>query len=106
MATSSPPNARGAHSPRQSGTLTSGECVAIRTRARPPTPRRRIGRPHRVGPTLVRAELVDNPVQSARSASLRHVSDRAPGITRVPSGKGFRYLDPAGAPIPDADTLS
>src|SRR5690606_14249660 len=41
----------------------------------------------------------------ARSAGLRHVSDTQPGIRRLRSGKGFRYVDAAGARVGDADTL-
>ena len=34
------------------------------------------------------------PVESARSAGLRHVSDRSPGIQRKASSQGFRYYRP------------
>src|SRR4029453_7173457 len=36
------------------------------------------------------------PVESARSAGLRHVSDRSPGIQRKASSHGFRYYRPDG----------
>ena len=42
-----------------------------------------------------------DPVVSARSAGLRYVSDRRPGIGRRKSGKGFCYLDSDGKPIRD-----
>ncbi|MGN6224334.1 DNA topoisomerase IB [Pseudoxanthomonas sp.] len=43
--------------------------------------------------------------QQAREAGLIHVSDVEPGIRRRRVGKGFVYLDPAGARIRDAATL-
>jgi DNA topoisomerase-1 len=36
------------------------------------------------------------PVESARSAGLRYVSDRSPGIQRKASSRGFRYCRPDG----------
>jgi len=36
---------------------------------------------------------------------LKRVSCSAPGIRRVRSGKGFRYLDAAGRPVRDAAVL-
>jgi DNA topoisomerase I len=36
------------------------------------------------------------PVESARSAGLRYVSDRTPGIQRKASSRGFRYYRPDG----------
>jgi DNA topoisomerase-1 len=50
------------------------------------------------------AELVD-PVESARAAGLRYVSDLIPGIRRMRVGKGFRYTASDGRPIRDAETL-
>src|SRR5262249_19794575 len=46
-----------------------------------------------------------DPITSARIAGLRYVSDDRPGIRRVRSGKGFRYLDPDGHPVKDDETL-
>ena len=37
-----------------------------------------------------------HPVESARSAGLRYVSDRSPGIQRKASSRGFRYYRPDG----------
>ena len=37
---------------------------------------------------------------------LRRVSCSGPGITRVRAGKGFRYLDAAGAPVTDEAVLA
>jgi DNA topoisomerase-1 len=42
-----------------------------------------------------------DPLQSAVVAGLRYVRDDEPGITRVPTGKGFRYLSPDGKPVTD-----
>src|SRR5712692_10241698 len=50
------------------------------------------------------AELVD-PVESARAAGLRYVSDLTPGIRRTRAGKGFRYTGSDGHPIRDAESL-
>jgi DNA topoisomerase-1 len=48
------------------------------------------------------AELVD-PVESARAAGLRYVSELTPGIRRTRAGKGFGYTGSDGRPI-DAET--
>ncbi len=45
-------------------------------------------------------------VQHAREAGLIYVSDADPGIRRRRTGRGFCYLDPDGARIRDAATLS
>jgi DNA topoisomerase-1 len=46
-----------------------------------------------------------DPLQSAVVAGLRYVRDDEPGITRVPTGKGFRYLSPDGKPVSDKAEL-
>jgi DNA topoisomerase-1 len=51
------------------------------------------------------AELVD-PVESARAAGLRYVSDLTPGTRRIRVAKGFRYRASDGRPIRDAETLA
>ncbi len=51
------------------------------------------------------AEPVLAPVESARSAGLRYVSDTEPGIRRQKSGKGFVYRTPEGRVVRDAETL-
>ena len=51
-------------------------------------------------------EPILDPVQSARAAGLRYVSDRQPGLRRHKTSKGFRYTDPDGAPVRDKDTLA
>src|SRR6478672_8161925 len=43
---------------------------------------------------------------AARSAGLRYVDDRLPGITRVRQGKGVSYRDPDGRRIRDGETLT
>ena len=50
-------------------------------------------------------EIVTDPVESAKAAGLRYVTDAKPGIARVKSGKGFRYVAPDGKPVRDAETL-
>jgi DNA topoisomerase I len=49
--------------------------------------------------------LTPDPVESAKAAGLRYVSDRRPGLRREPDGEGFRYLDKDGQPITDEETL-
>ena len=49
---------------------------------------------------------VPEPRTTARAAGLRHVRDDSPGIRRVRSGKGFRYVGPDGRPVRDAATLA
>ncbi len=51
-------------------------------------------------------EIVTDPVQSAKEAGLRYVSDAKPGIVRKRSGKGFRYIDVDGKPMRDPETLA
>lgn len=46
------------------------------------------------------------PAVSARSAGLAYTTDARPGIRRVASGRGFRYLDSAGRSIRDGATLA
>jgi DNA topoisomerase-1 len=42
----------------------------------------------------------------AAAAGLRHVGDHLPGLRRVKSGRGFRYLDANGEVVRDARTLA
>jgi DNA topoisomerase-1 len=46
-----------------------------------------------------------DPVESAKAAGLRYVSDRRPGLRREPDGEDFRYLDKDGQPVTDEETL-
>ena len=48
---------------------------------------------------------LQDPVVSARVVGLRHVSDETPGLTRVRSGKTFRYRDAEGKFVRDPETL-
>ena len=50
------------------------------------------------------ASVVD-PVEAARSAGLRYVTDEEPGLQRRAHGDGFRYLDAKGGPLRDEATL-
>ncbi len=50
-------------------------------------------------------ESVVDPVQSAKSAGLRYVTDARPGIQRLKRGKAFRYVDAEGKPVREAETL-
>ena len=45
------------------------------------------------------------PDDRAAMAGLRHCSDERPGITRIRSGRGFRYVGPDGRPVRDQATL-
>ncbi|HEV7504143.1 MAG TPA: DNA topoisomerase IB [Thermoanaerobaculia bacterium] len=49
---------------------------------------------------LTVAVFVD-PVESAKAAGLRYVTDDEPGIRRRKSGKGFSFLDPQGQAVKD-----
>jgi DNA topoisomerase I len=51
-------------------------------------------------------EIVTDPVESAKHAGLRYVSDARPVITRKLWRKGFRYFDPEGARVPESETLA
>jgi DNA topoisomerase-1 len=53
---------------------------------------------------LTVAVFVD-PVESAKAAGLRYVSDDRPGIRRKKRGKGFTYLDPQGQTVRDPKIL-
>ncbi len=47
-----------------------------------------------------------DPVESAKEAGLRYVSDELPGIRRRKRGKGFQYIGVDGAPVRDEQTLA
>lgn len=53
----------------------------------------------------MKASASPNPVESAKAASLRYVSDAIPGITRKKRGKEYIYLDPLGKVIRDPSEL-
>ena len=50
-------------------------------------------------------ESVVDPVESARAAGLRYVTDASPGFKRVNCRGGFRFVDLEGRPVRDPDTL-
>jgi DNA topoisomerase-1 len=49
--------------------------------------------------------LAADPIETARFAGLRYVSDAQPGIQRRPFRSTFRFIAPDGKPIRDHDTL-
>jgi DNA topoisomerase-1 len=55
--------------------------------------------------TLKIAAPVAHPEHSARTAGLRYVSDKDPGITRRRNGHGFVYMNAKGKRVRDPDTL-
>jgi len=57
-----------------------------------------------MNPVLTITAQVD-PVESAKSAGLRYTRGDAPGIQRIRRGDGFRYVDAAGRPVRDRETL-
>jgi DNA topoisomerase-1 len=58
-------------------------------------------------PTVLASSLPDPAApQIAAAAGLRYVSDARPGIRRVGSGRGFRYVAPDGSAVRDAETLA
>src|SRR5438094_326945 len=48
-------------------------------------------------------EIALDPVEAARSAGLRYVTDAMPGIRRVKRGDGFGYRDARGREIDNPD---
>src|SRR4051794_33480854 len=55
---------------------------------------------------LRKPAIVVDPVESAKIAGLRYVTDNRPGITRQRAGKSFTYRTPDGSIVRDKDTLS
>jgi len=58
----------------------------------------------RIETGLTVAVFVD-PVESAKAAGLRYVSDDEPGIRRRRRGKSFSFTDPQGRPVKDPEVL-
>ncbi|HEY0796178.1 MAG TPA: DNA topoisomerase IB [Acidisarcina sp.] len=50
-------------------------------------------------------EIVSAPLESAKAAGLRYVTDKRPGLQRKRRGTGFRYTDADGSPVRDAATI-
>src|SRR5438034_5674784 len=63
-----------------------------------------VEQPWRPPDSVDAAELVD-PMESARAAGLRYVSDLSSGIRRKRAGKGFTYSNGEGRGIRDAETI-
>jgi DNA topoisomerase-1 len=51
------------------------------------------------------AEIVTDPVESAKAAGLRYVYDTRPGVRRRRYGKGFRYVGIDGSAVNDVEIL-
>jgi DNA topoisomerase-1 len=51
-------------------------------------------------------EIVADPIESAKVAGLRYVSDEMPGIRRKRAGKNFTYVTPDGQTVRDEKTLA
>jgi len=49
------------------------------------------------------AEPCSDPVEAAKDAGLRYVTDAMPGIRRKPAGDSFTYVDPKGREVTDPD---
>ncbi len=47
-----------------------------------------------------------DPLQAARAAHLRYVSDKKPGISRVKTEEGWDFVNPDGSVITDEDTIT
>lgn len=63
-------------------------------------------KPKRIKPKTIKLpEIVTDPVESAKAAGLRYVSDERPGIRRKKAGKSFTYLDVDGNTIHDPEEL-
>lgn len=56
-------------------------------------------------PAVAACAVAADPLSAAHHAGLRYVSNNAPGIRRVRSGSGFRYVDPAGRNVRDPQQL-
>src|SRR5213080_2372375 len=63
-----------------------------------------VEQPWRPPDSVDAAGLVD-PMESARAAGLRYVSDLSSGIRRKRAGKGFTYSNGEGRGIRDSDTI-
>jgi DNA topoisomerase-1 len=65
-----------------------------------------VAKPKRTRKPQARPAVVLDPAQAARSAGLRYVTDRQPGIHRVAHGEGVRFIGPDGKAVRDAETLA
>ena len=61
----------------------------------------------RINGKSYKQKYVFQPIESAKAAGLRYVTDAAPGLRRLPAGSGgFRYLHPDGRAVRDRATLA
>ncbi len=51
-------------------------------------------------------EIITDPIESAKAAGLRYVSDAKPGIRRKRAGTGFTYIGVDDKPVRDTETLA
>jgi DNA topoisomerase-1 len=51
-------------------------------------------------------EIVTDPLEAAKVAGLRYVTDRKPGISRTGHKEAFHYVGVDGKPVRDAETLA
>ena len=51
-------------------------------------------------------QIITDPIESAKAAGLRYVTDARPGIQRLKRGASFRYVSPEGTPLRDPETLA
>src|SRR5437867_11166517 len=63
-----------------------------------------VEQPWQPSPSVDAAELLD-PIESARAAGLRYVSDLSPGLRRKRAGKGFTYSASNGSAIHNSETV-
>ena len=57
-------------------------------------------------PSAAEREITPDPVESAKAAGLRYVTDEKPGITRKRRGRYFTYFSPDGERITDEETIN
>ena len=80
------------------GTFRLGRRVGTQSSTRP--------RADRYPSTIIKElKLPTEPVESAKEAGLRHVTDAVPGISRLRRGKNFVYTSPDGKIIKDREEL-
>jgi DNA topoisomerase I len=90
--------------PRDQATGPSQPPAPVAARVRAETDTRRP--PHRRGRgSAVDPCLAADPLDAAKAAGLRYVTDAEPGIRRRRAGKHFRYLDADGDPVRDPAKL-
>src|SRR5688572_1859646 len=79
---------------------------ASRSTASRPARRSTAGRSAAPSTAAGRAVDTDAAAASAREGGLVYVSDEAPGLRRLRSGRGFRYVDAQGRAVRDEATLA